>query len=346
MKQGDIVGRVGLTGWVCGAHLHFQIQNTCDSWWCQSIPAEFVDFGDPQEDVPLASNNCPVVEPCDLALDGTTTTIDDANARCFTKVSSWFWPGDGGWEDGHIYTWANALAEPDTIGRWEFGVDVPGTYRLEAFIPDANASSQLATYEIQTGAEMIAVGPIDQSTQKGWVDLGVHEIALGDEHWVRMRDNTGEDRDLDRALAFDAIRWQWEPAAADTGGATESGDASESSGADPSAGDDAEAGDDTAPASSGSDDGSALPPSSGSGDGGGCAIGSRRSSSTALLLFVLFAASRSRRRLLGRDHFATRRSGGGISLRISSGARFRHRPFFSLPRWMCMMRTRFSFTTR
>ncbi|MDP7110816.1 MAG: M23 family metallopeptidase [Myxococcota bacterium] len=28
---GDVVGRVGLTGWVCGAHLHFQIQDVCNS---------------------------------------------------------------------------------------------------------------------------------------------------------------------------------------------------------------------------------------------------------------------------------------------------------------------------
>src|SRR5690349_5365308 len=206
VHQGDLVGKVGLTGWVCGAHLHFQIQNTCDSWWCQSIPAEFVDFGDPNEDVDMASNNCPVVEPCPLALDGTTTTIDDGEGRCFHRISSWFWPGEGGWEDGHIYTWANDLAEPDTIGRWDFGVDVPGRYRIEAYVPAENASSQLATYEIQTGAEMVSVGPIDQSANKEWVDLGVHEFVAGEEHWVRLRDNTGESRDLDRALAFDALR--------------------------------------------------------------------------------------------------------------------------------------------
>ncbi|MBC8070356.1 MAG: peptidoglycan DD-metalloendopeptidase family protein, partial [Deltaproteobacteria bacterium] len=231
VAQGDVVGKVGLTGWVCGAHLHFQIQQTCDSWWCQSIHAEFVDFGDPDEDVPLESNNCPVVEPCPLALDGTTTIVDDAEARCFQKVSSWFWPGDGGWDDGHIYTWANDAAEPDTIGRWEFGVDVPGRYRLAAFVPDDHAASQQASYEINTGAETITVGPIDQSTQKGWVDLGVHELALGDAHWVRMRDNTGEARDLDRELAFDAIRWEWEPITDDSGdssgaGSSEAGSAS------------------------------------------------------------------------------------------------------------------------
>src|SRR5690349_19877850 len=90
VQQGDVVGRVGLTGWVCGAHLHFQIQETCDSWWCQSIPAEFVEHGDPDEGAPLPSNNCPVVEPCDAVLGGAETIIDDADAQCFRKITSWF----------------------------------------------------------------------------------------------------------------------------------------------------------------------------------------------------------------------------------------------------------------
>jgi hypothetical protein len=295
--QGDVVGKVGLTGWVCGAHLHFQIQNTCGSWWCQSIPAEFVDFGDPNEDVDMASNNCPVVEPCPLALDGTTTTIDDGEGRCFHRISSWFWPGEGGWEDGHTYTWANDLAEPDSIGRWDFGVDVPGRDRVEAYVPAENASSELATYEINTGVEMVSVGPIDQATQKDWVDLGVHEFVVGDEHWVRLRDNTGESRDLDRALAFDAIRLSWEPEPA--GDTSESGGGDGSDGPPPPGGDDDDGAvttaDDGAVGSSG-DDGPALPPASDDDDGGGCAIASPRGSGLALVLLALFARVRSRAR--------------------------------------------------
>jgi hypothetical protein len=299
VKQGDVVGRVGLTGWVCGAHLHFQIQETCDSWWCQSIPAEFVEHGDPGEGAPLQSNNCPVVEPCDRVLGGAETIVDDTDARCFQRITSWFWPGAGGWDDGHIYTWANAAAEPDTIGRWEFGVGVPGRYRLEAFIPDEDASSQLATYEIQTGGGVVSVGPIDQSTNKGWVDLGAHEIVAGDEHWVRLRDNTGEDRDLDRALAFDAIRWRLEPEGGDE--SSGSGDATttdDDGGESPAPSSTSAAGDDdgASPSSSdsGGDDGSALPPTQ-DGDRSRCAIG-RRGSNVLDLALVVFVLALGRRR--------------------------------------------------
>ncbi|MCI5210670.1 MAG: M23 family metallopeptidase [Candidatus Electrothrix sp. ATG2] len=43
VSKGQVIGKVGLSGWVCGAHLHFQLQQTCNSWWCQSVPVTFVE---------------------------------------------------------------------------------------------------------------------------------------------------------------------------------------------------------------------------------------------------------------------------------------------------------------
>ncbi|MCA9700286.1 MAG: M23 family metallopeptidase, partial [Myxococcales bacterium] len=45
ITAGDIIGRVGQTGWACGAHLHYQTQGICGSWWCQSVPSEFYAYG-------------------------------------------------------------------------------------------------------------------------------------------------------------------------------------------------------------------------------------------------------------------------------------------------------------
>ena len=39
VEVGDPIARVGNSGWVCGTHLHLQVQRTCRSWWCPSQPA-------------------------------------------------------------------------------------------------------------------------------------------------------------------------------------------------------------------------------------------------------------------------------------------------------------------
>ncbi len=78
---GDPIGRVGMSGWTCGPHLHFQVQKTCDSWWCRSTRATFETWGDPDKGQKLTSRNCsqPANEPQMASVDaGAESEADQA----------------------------------------------------------------------------------------------------------------------------------------------------------------------------------------------------------------------------------------------------------------------------
>ncbi|HLU64824.1 MAG TPA: peptidoglycan DD-metalloendopeptidase family protein [Kofleriaceae bacterium] len=55
ITRGDLIGTSGETGYVCGAHLHFQMQSTPqegDASYRPSVPGEFHDIGEPFDPVP------------------------------------------------------------------------------------------------------------------------------------------------------------------------------------------------------------------------------------------------------------------------------------------------------
>ncbi|MBK6520425.1 MAG: peptidoglycan DD-metalloendopeptidase family protein [Polyangiaceae bacterium] len=247
VSQGDVVGKVGLTGWVCGAHLHFQIQQTCSSWWCQSVPAELVDFGDPSYGMTLESNNCPELEPCGVL--GGGETIFDERMACFSRETTYWWSVGEGYADHHFYTFGTDLPEDDTIGTYSFEVQTAGTYRVEVFVPSTEADTVNASYDVDPGTGPVELGPVDQSVQKGWVVLGELEFSEGANRTLALGDATGESSDLDRKIAYDAVRFTFVPAGeggGGQGGAGAGGDASSggaaAQGGDAAAGGEAQSG--------------------------------------------------------------------------------------------------------
>ncbi|MCX4242816.1 golvesin C-terminal-like domain-containing protein [Paraliomyxa miuraensis] len=220
VEVGDLVARVGATGYACGAHLHMQVQDTCGSYYCQSVLGNFAGYGDPSASTQYESNNCP---ECPLLLDGGTTTIDDEDAGCLVRQTTAWWSSYQGHDDHHLWTRAIDAAAPETSARWRFGVSVPGDYRVEVFVPDADADTTNATYLVHHAAGTTPV-VVDQSTQKGWQELGVFEFVGNAGEGIELGDDTGEAVGLDRHVAYDAVRFTYEPAAGDTGGETSAGD--------------------------------------------------------------------------------------------------------------------------
>jgi MYXO-CTERM domain-containing protein len=313
VEVGDLVARVGAIGYACGAHLHMQVQETCGAYYCQSVPASFADYGDPSESTQYDGTNCPA---CPRSLDGGETIIDDEDAGCLVRQTTAWWSSYEGQGDHHFWTRAIAAGAAESSALWRFGVTVPGDYAVEVFVPDADASTTNATYQVhhEDGTTDVV---IDQSTQKGWQPLGTFAFAGGEGEGVELGDATGEDVGLDRRIAYDAIRLTYVPAMGSSGGEETGGDSAEGgvdssggpgggSGSGEGGGVDTGGGVSIGPDESGSGmgsgeggSGSALPQGYGEGDGAdGCACTSAGSGSrrTAALLVGLLALGLRRRR--------------------------------------------------
>jgi MYXO-CTERM domain-containing protein len=314
VETGDFVALVGATGYACGAHLHMQVQQTCASYYCQSVPASFADYGDPTANTQYEGTNCPA---CPIVLDGGQTVIDDEDAGCLVRQTTAWWSSFQGHGDHHFWTRAIAAAAPESSARWRFGVSVPGDYAVEVFVPDADASTTNATYEVHHAGGITEVG-IDQSSQKGWQPLGTFAFVGGEGEGIVLGDDTGEAVGLDRRIAYDAIRLTFVPAPTDDGGedtgSAEGGGTSAGPGGDldtgsagtATGGGSGEPGEEDTgldPDAGDGESGRALPPGFGEGQApAGCACSSQGSGSRPLaaLLGGLVLVGLGRRRRRGR----------------------------------------------
>ncbi|MCD4657877.1 MAG: peptidoglycan DD-metalloendopeptidase family protein [Planctomycetes bacterium] len=102
------------------------------------------------------------------------------------------------------------LANGDILensGKWLINGISAGNYRVEAYIPSVNATSEQAIYKINHSGIESDSNTIDQSNIfSNWAELGTYTFSGSGGEYVQLNDDTGEPLSLGRKLAFDAIR--------------------------------------------------------------------------------------------------------------------------------------------
>lgn len=133
--------------------------------------------------------------------------IVDETDNCFFAGgdAQWWRYEDDGWDGDLMWTHATANAEADNYGVWNLDFEEAGEFLVEVYTDADFAESVEAAYLIRHGGEEGTV-VLDQAAADGWRELGEFEFAAGEDQWVRLDDNTGEDISLQRQIVYDGLR--------------------------------------------------------------------------------------------------------------------------------------------
>lgn len=133
--------------------------------------------------------------------------IVDETDDCFYAGgdAQWWRYEDDGWDGTLMWTHATANAEVDNYGVWNLDFEEGGDYLVEVYTDADFAESGESGYAIRhDGAEETVL--LDQTAADGWQELGEFSFAAGDDQWIRLDDNTGEDISLQLQIVYDAMR--------------------------------------------------------------------------------------------------------------------------------------------
>jgi hypothetical protein len=105
-------------------------------------------------------------------------------------------------------TWwtTNTFGRQDNYARWKPKLPYAGEYKVEAYIPSSNATTERAKYVIVTG-ETTSTQVVNQSlVSDDWVELGTYGFRADGSEYVELGDLTGETSNS-RRIGFDGMRF-------------------------------------------------------------------------------------------------------------------------------------------
>ncbi len=243
VSRGDLIGYIGDIGSTGVHHLHFSVRSPNEhatndpeiatNWWGGC--GEHIDT---QEEVftryedPLAF----IRERMDattrtIIIDNSVTypTIGDdidANNRVINtngeiikqrffkshNLNSWntyvAGTGENRGFNGNFHYSSTENTTADAYGKWFFDIPDTGEYEVFANIPARHATSERAEYEINHDGGNSEYVTINQNEITGnlddrWVSLGTYHFQEGNDQYVKLANNTGEQR---KELGYDAIK--------------------------------------------------------------------------------------------------------------------------------------------
>ncbi|MCI5125421.1 MAG: hypothetical protein D3925_13345, partial [Candidatus Electrothrix sp. AR5] len=234
VKRGQPVGYIGDVGASGVFHLHFEIRSSfhpdpdkADYWTTNFLknrknvfsayesPLAFVrSYLNPDQTVVIVEDSVTYPSISDDISGNKVFFNGKVIKECFFEpdnLSEWNSYVASTGENrafGGNYHYASTVAGNETkSGKWYFDIPQAGKYKIYASIPHGYATAEKANYEIfhnnQVDHVVINQNAVDGSLDERWAPLGVFDFKSGNNHYVRLGNNTGE---TGKYVALDAIQ--------------------------------------------------------------------------------------------------------------------------------------------